>query len=374
MNKVQLNKGLSIRRVALLDGLKKLHGAISGKTSIPMLTNVKIEVKEKEIILIGSDSDYTVFVALENDMNNTNDSYLVNYPSLVAFLKKVKSDEVVFNHLNDYAIEVTCNNINYTLESFNSADYPSFVYHVENEITLEKTVFEKAMKATLFATAKSESRPVLRGLNVTINQNGLEIISTDSHRLSKYVIPSIVSDEKKHVIIPADSLVKMQKIIDKKCNQVFMSFDEKQSIFRFENVTCIIRNIEGNYPETSRLIPDSFDTEIKLDTAEITDILDVMSIVNKAEKYQAITLELVEGNKVLLSAGAENTQKMKSTISPISHYGENLKICFNVSFLTDIIKNTSSDVLTFTFNGGLRPFTVTIDENNLHLILPIRIR
>ncbi|MFR2769246.1 MAG: hypothetical protein ACLTAI_13600 [Thomasclavelia sp.] len=49
-----------IKRTILLNALSKVSRAVSIKSPLPVLTGIKFELKENELILTGSDSDITI--------------------------------------------------------------------------------------------------------------------------------------------------------------------------------------------------------------------------------------------------------------------------------------------------------------------------
>jgi DNA polymerase III subunit beta len=58
-----------IMRERLLDGLNDVMKAVSSKTTIPILTGIKLEVTEEGLHLTGSDSDITIKTFIKAEEN-----------------------------------------------------------------------------------------------------------------------------------------------------------------------------------------------------------------------------------------------------------------------------------------------------------------
>ena len=81
-------------------------------------------------------------------------------------------------------------------------------------------------------------------------------------------------NENKDVVIPASSLDDLVKIIENINGEINITIKDKNVLFKFNNILFQSRILEGNYPDTSRLIPNEFLLTIKFDREELLQSLD----------------------------------------------------------------------------------------------------
>lgn len=372
MGNVQLNTGLAVWRDNLLDGLKKLNGAISSKTksAIPVLQAVEITATAADIFLTATDMDIVITVTIPNE-SRFQGKLLVNYKSLVTFLKKSKANIIKLEQINEHHVNIQADKINYKIVAYDVDMFPQKPHIDYVKVTLTKEQFEKAMKNTLYAVSTSESRPVLTGVNVMYDKNGLKFTATDSHRLAQYELWDYTTDEALNIIPTGELLKKALKIIDKKCEHVTIGFSEYHTLIEFDDVSCLIKNIEGNYPDTSRLIPEDFKTEILINKKTTIENLELLKIVYEHERNSSVKMH-VDADIQLIAEKPETKEKMTADIDFSNIDGEALLIGYNANYMLDTLKAMDADEVELQFNGALKPFILKGDEAATHLILPVR--
>lgn len=118
------------------------------------------------------------------------------------------------------------------------------------------------------AVSTQESRPILTGIHLVLSDSNLFAVATDSHRLAqrKINLPQPVQ-QNYDVIIPGKSLTELSRMISDNQSSVELRIAENQVLFVLGNTMFYSRLLEGNYPETNRLIPESEDTTVELNAA-----------------------------------------------------------------------------------------------------------
>lgn len=128
--------------------------------------------------------------------------------------------------------------------------------------------------------------------------------------------------------------------------------------------------VDGNYPDVSRLIPDSAHAKqsLEIELAELYRAADMMAAVGGvADKIPALEFK----GKVICYHNIE--VHISYSFAPIQFDGH---ICANAFYVRDavkLLKAAGCQTITLNFYGSMRPFTLTNeDESLLALILPIR--
>src|SRR5699024_4621046 len=99
-----------------------------------------------------------------------------------------------------------------------------------------------------FAISTMETRPILTGINVKLENDILTFTATDSHRLASKQVPVDGADVQiSGIVIPGKSLTELNKILTDKNDPVEISITKNQVLFRTVHLSFMSRLLNGNY-------------------------------------------------------------------------------------------------------------------------------
>ena len=78
------------------------------------------------------------------------------------------------------------------------------------------------------------------------------------------------------VVIPSRSLREFSAVFTDDIEAVEIFFANNQILFRSENISFYTRLLEGNYPDTDRLIPTDFNTTVTFDVVIYVNLWNVL--------------------------------------------------------------------------------------------------
>src|SRR5690625_3676616 len=179
-----------IQRRELLNKIQHVTNVISSKTVIPILSGLKIDVLEQSIKLTGSDSDMTVQTIIPNIKDDeeiitdiTPGSIILPVPQFPEIISKLPEETVDITVEENYKTIIKSGNAVFTLYGQSSEEYPNiFNQQTEPHFSFDIKELKKIIRQTAFAVSTMETRPVLTGINLTIEQNDVNFTATDSHR------------------------------------------------------------------------------------------------------------------------------------------------------------------------------------------------
>lgn len=372
-----------IMRDRLLDGLNDVMKAVSSKTTIPILTGIKIDVTEEGLRLTGSDADITIqtFIPVEENgdqLINISEpgSIVLQARMFNEIVRKLPTNDVEIEVSNGFQTHIRSGKSEFHLIGLDPTEYPLLPeIATDQQFSIPADLLKAVIRETVFAVATSESRPVLTGVNWNINGNELICVATDSHRLARRKtkleqLPSDVSS----VVIPGKSLNELNKILGESTEPVQIVITNQQVLFKAENVLFFSRLLEGNYPDTSRLIPDDFKTNITINGKSLLQAIDRASLLAREDRNNVVRFETFEGNVVEISSNSPEIGKVEEQIQVQSLEGENLKISFSAKYMMEALKAIDGQDVVIQFTGAMRPFILRSvhDDAILQLILPVR--
>ncbi|RIL48766.1 DNA polymerase III subunit beta [Staphylococcus equorum] len=371
----------TIRRDYVIAQLNDTLKAISPRTTLPILTGIKIEVKNNEVILTGSDSEISIEITIPKQVDGEDIIEVAETGSVVLpgrffvdIIKKLPGKEVKLSTNEQFQTLITSGHSEFNLSGLDPDQYPLLPQVSRDDaIQLSVKVLKNVIAQTNFAVSTSETRPVLTGVNWLIQDSELICTATDSHRLAVRKVALEDESENKNVIIPGKALSELNKIMTDSEEEIDIFFASNQVLFKVGNVNFISRLLEGHYPDTSRLFPENYEIKLGINNGEFYHAIDRASLLAREGGNNVIKLstgnELVELSSTSPEIGTVNEDVKASNVD-----GGNLKISFNSKYMMDALKAIDNDEVEIEFFGTMKPFILKPkdDDSVTQLILPIR--
>lgn len=361
-----------IKRLELLNALSKVSRAVSIKSPLPVLTGIKFELKEDELVLTGSDSDITIQTSIKDNIEiQEPGSVVLSSKYILEIIKKIDSEDVHIFIVDGTLTRIEGANSRFDLNGTSYIDYPRIDLNKTGvNLQMKSTDLKEAIEQTSFATSEKETRPVLTGVNFKAKDHILECIATDSYRLAKRIL-NIDSDISFNIIIPKKSLIEISRIIEKD-ELIDLYVSDRKVLFIFDHVLIQTRLIDGTFPDTSRLIPDTFDYSMSIDSTSLLNSIDRASLLTN-EQTNIVKLTMNQ-DTVILSSFSQEIGSVEENLSKAFYKGEPLKISFSARYLTDAIKSINGQKVRVLFTGEMKPFIIKDFEREdiIQLVLPVR--
>ncbi|MEH7609721.1 DNA polymerase III subunit beta [Gottfriedia acidiceleris] len=376
----------TVQKDHLVKAVQEVMRAVSSRTTIPILTGIKLVVTNEGLTFTGSDSDISIESYLPTVLDDQQlvnvkqtGSIVLNARYFSDIVKKLPSDFVELESDNNYVTTIKAGKTEFSLNGFDSEEYPLLPQIEEHEtISISADLLKFMIRQTVFAVSTSETRPILTGVNWKIENGDLTCIATDSHRLAlrqaKIDGSSTTSEFKASVVIPGKSLNELSKILDDNDEKVEIVLTEHQALFKTKHLLFFTRLLEGNYPDTSKLIPSESKTELTVMTKEFLQAIDRASLLAREGRNNVVHLETVGNSVVNVSSYSPEIGKVVDEIVCEDIKGEELKISFSAKYVMDALKAIESPEIYIQFTGAMRPFLIRTvnDSRTLQLILPVR--
>lgn len=372
----------TIQRDYFLNQLNDTLKAISPRTTLPILTGIKIDATDRGIILTGSDSEISIEITINQNIDGEKivdieekGSVVLPGRFFVDIVKKLPGKTVNLSTNDQFKTLITSGHSEFNVSGLDPDQYPLLPQVSEEDaIKLPIKVLKNIIAQTNFAVSTSETRPVLTGVNWLIQNNELTCTATDSHRLALRKLK--LEDEEiedKNVIIPGKALSELNKIVSDSEEDINIFFASNQVLFKVGHINFISRLLEGNYPDTTRLFPENYETKLTLDNSEFYHAIDRASLLAREGGNNVIKLS-TDVDKLELSSTSPEIGTVKEDVSTDNVEGESLKISFNSKYMMDALKAIDNDEVQVEFFGTMRPFILKPkdDETLIQLILPIR--
>ena len=372
-----------IQRVELIDNVQHVMKAISSRTTIPILTGIKLVATEEGLTFTGSDSDISIesFVPKEEDGTELvnikqTGGVVLNARFFSEIVRKLPEEMVEIEVLSHHQTIIRSGQAEFNLNGLDHDEYPHLPQIDEEHVfSVPADLLKTLIRQTVFAVSTSETRPILTGVNWEIKNAKLTCTATDSHRLAMRTTPIEIDESVSYnAVIPGKSLLELSKILDDTSDLVEIIFTENQVVFKTRHLLFFSRRLEGNYPDTSRLIPTESKTDLILDSKEFLHAIDRASLLARGERNNVVKLATLENQTIEVSSNTPEIGNVIEHIKSNSIEGEELKISFSAKYMMDALKALEGTEIQINFTGAMRPFVIHSigDDTILQLILPVR--
>jgi DNA polymerase-3 subunit beta len=366
---------LSLKTEDLLTQLQTTARVASSRSAVQALSGVMLSATaDARPELLATDMEIGLRVPLQAEVVRPGSTVLparllldvarsLPDPSLTLELRAAEQD-----------VELICGPATFHLRTLRAEDFPSLPSPVsETRVQLPAEAFVQTINRVARSASRDETRPVLTGILISGAAHELRMVATDSYRLSvKQTALESPLEGTIEANVPARALQELVRIAQQAPSEaIAVSVGSNQAIFELGDVTLSSRLIDGQFPNYRQLLPESVEHELRVASAELTDVVRRVSLL--AQKNAPLRLGFSEG-ALNVSAQTPDVGEASETI-PVPFHGEPFEIGFNPEFLRDGLESVESDELVLKLISPLRPGLIESPEAGdfVYLIMPIRL-
>ncbi|MFB8634261.1 DNA polymerase III subunit beta [Enterococcus gallinarum] len=372
---------VTLNRTEFMQELQTVQRAISSKTTIPILTGVKLVLTDKGLTLTGSNADISIetFLSVEKEkvqmkIEQTG-AIILQARFFSEIIRRLPDNTVTLEVIENNQVAITSGKANFTVNGLDADSYPHLpVVESQDRIEVPAHILNKIVNETVFAVSQHESRPILTGVHFVLENKKLLAVATDSHRLSQRVIPLESGEANFNIVIPGKSLTELSRSLTDEEEAIQISIMDNQVLFQTNTMKFYSRLLEGTYPDTNRLIPSSFNTEIEFSVPELLSAIERASLLSHEGRNNIVRLSINEYS-VILYGNSPEIGKVEEDLSYEQVSGEPLEISFNPDYMKAALRAFGDTNITIRFISAIRPFTLEPTESQgsfIQLITPVR--
>lgn len=293
---------------------------------------------------------------------------------LVNIVRNLPDAAITFESF-DSLVSITCDKSHYRLKALDANTFPDFPeLALETSIELPSALLQEMVDKVYRVTSKDSSRPILSGVLLTVEENVIRLVATDSYRLAvcDSTAESSSAEEGFRAIIGGRTfheVLSLPSMTDK----ILVGTTTNQVIFVFGNTTYVTRRIEGNFPNFRQLLPKSCTTTATIPVEGFGSSLKRVSALVAPNSPVRIDVD-PDGNIMRLSASSPD-QGESTEMLPVDVEGTTLSIALNVSYVLDCVAAVSGGELALELQSAQQPaiFKSYGQVNYLYLLMPVRL-
>ena len=367
----------SVKRDVLLKSLNFVQGVVEKKNTLPILSNVLLQLKDKKLSIVATDLDI-IFYDEIHDVKIINDgSTTTSAAILYDILRKISSNsELNFELKTENKLSLKSDNSDFNLLCLPTDNFPTFADELEGqEILLNNSRFLKLLNKTKISISNDDTRHYLNGIFLHLTEaHGRQFltgVATDSHRLSSSSL-EIDKNDFNSLILPRKTVFQLSSLLSETSEKLSVQTGGNKIKFSLGKINLISKVIDGKFPDYQKVIPKENKEVLVVDRNEF---------INSVERVASVSLDRKEGvkldlskNKLKLSVNSTNSGDGNEVLAA-EYGGEDLAIGFNSKYLLDIASEVEDKNLSLNLKNSTSPVLVldSTDKNSFYVIMPMKI-
>lgn len=361
----------------LLQGTGIVSGAISQKSTLPLLSNLLFDAKDDCLTLAATDLEVAAKTVIKAQVLKEGGITLPG-KLIVDIIRKIDQQEIEISVDEQDKVLIKSGKTRFSIVGISKNDFPCVVdFEGGKTFKIDPKVIKDMIIKTKIAISTDETRYVLNGICFIIEKGKVIMVATDGKRLA-YISREGIVDKKISFtfIIPAKAIDELLKIIsevsDTNDEKMEMGMFDNQLGFKIKDTILKSRLIDGHFPNYDQVIPKTKKGSLKVKTKDLLDATNRVSLIS-AGRTSSIKYSINKG-KILLYSMEQGRGEGNDEIET-DYKGEPFDVAYNPNYIVDMLKVVESDEIVFEFStpvspGVLRPSN---DSNYLYIIMPMRL-
>ncbi len=362
---------VSIARTELLDSLSIASKGLSSRTTLPILSGILFSAQDEELQLNSTDLEISIRTSSRARVDEQ--GTVVIPGRLISDIVRNLPESAVTIETTPNGVTISCAQSSFVIRTLSSDDFPRFPDITPGAmVSLPAGVFSEVVHQVSRAVSRDETRPILTGVLVVVDEGMLRMVATDSYRLCVRETPVDGAYGSLEAVVPGRAIEDVARL-GSTAEAVNIGVSENQVIFSFGATMFVSRRIEGSFPNHRQLVPKEYVTRLIVGRQDLLEAVKRVSLM--AQHSAPLRLKVNSADRTLtISAQTQDVGEATEDLE-IDVEGEDVEIAFNHAYLTDGISVADSDRVALEIVSPLKPGVVKHPESEdfIYLLMPVRL-
>ncbi len=369
----------SCARKDLLDAVQTVGHAVSTRTSLPILQHILVESTGDHLRLSATDMELGISLKIPAIIK-AEGALTVPAKLLTDLLASLPEQEVSMAVDHSHAMRLTCDRADYRLLGLPAEEYPKLPEVKQaSRIRVPQALLRDMIRQTIFACSTDETRAILTGVLVSLEDGTLRMVATDTHRLALRTTTVADSEGAFQAIVPARALNLVKGMLSDSEGDVDIILSQTQAQFVTPNgVGIVSRLIDGQYPNYMRVIPAPSDNRFTIQTQVLARAVKRAEVLVKDAAHRVIFK--TEDSTLKITAESATSGNAKEELE-VAVDGAGITVAFNGAYLLDVLSVIDVEGVTVEMQDPMKPGVVrpvveksseTVDEY-LCVMMPMQL-
>lgn len=365
---------LKTRKDTLLKPLQAAVGVVERKHTLPILSNVLIEVQDNRVAFVATDLELQITTWMQEEIASEA-TVTVSARKLLDICRSLPDGEPLSLDLEGEQLRIKSGKSRFNLQTLPARDFPKLQI-AEGEgvsFSLPQGRLRHLLSRVQYAMAVQDIRYYLNGLLLSVQGNRLIMAATDGHRLAVDAIELEQPPEQgMDIILPRKTALELIKLLGDEEEPVHIQMTSGQVVIRHARFELRSKVVDGKFPDWQRVVPSGYEMGFRVNRQLLSQALNRAAILTN-EKYRGVRLALTTGS--LRIACSNNEQEEAQEELDISYDKAPLDIGFNIQYLQDALNNLDADNVECAFGDPTSSMLITLpgEDSFRYVVMPMRI-
>lgn len=360
--------------------LQAMSKVLNSKNALKILENFHLKIDENKLWITGSDSENVMISWIEIFDVEGSGEVAISSKTAIDISKEIGNQPIVFE-IDEETLNIKVNYMNGEFEfmGLDGKEYPLRNLDGEgdvHEFILPAEVISKGIEHTLFAVSTENIRPIMTGIFWDIEPDKITFVSSDTHKLSRYINSQVKPDFEGGFILPSKPASILRSVLDKEIDEVTVKMNSTGATFSFGQYSLSCKFIKGNYPNYKRVIPDNHPFKLTINREALLTALRRVALFSS--KSSGLVKIDVRPTQIILIARDFDYSTLAQEKVDCAYEGTSMTIGFSAEYMLEILNNLKSEEIQVSLIDPARPgiFEPLIqepDENVLILQMPMQV-
>ena len=365
-----------VSREALLKPLQLVSGVVERRQTLPILSNVLLDLQGDELSLTGTDLEVELIGRTRVESGSKPGSVTVPARKLVDICKSLPDQAQLECSVGEGRLTLKAGRSRFTLATLPADDFP----RIEDEpgtfsVQVDQTKLKSLLDSTSFAMAQQDVRYYLNGMLFEVTDKYLRVVATDGHRLAMhtYRCENHVGGATQQLILPRKGIMELGRLLSEGSGELELVFGNSHIRARMAEFTFTSKLVDGKFPDYNRVLPKNGDKAVVGDRQLLRHAFSRTAILSN-EKYRGVRI-ILSTDELKIMANNPEQEEAEETVA-VDYQGEPLEIGFNVSYLIDVLGALTSEKVRIALSDSNSSALLDAADDSsdaVYVVMPMRL-
>lgn len=358
----------------LSKALNTVSKAVTVRTTIPLLKGILIKAYDNQVTFTTSDMEISIEKTIDAVVEQEG-TLVISAKLFSDVIRKLPNETIHIETINENQLTIKTTTSEFNLNYQSAEEYPktSLVEKPEHTLSFNKDFFKNMIKNTYFSASNDESKGVIVGVLLEMDENNFNMVALDGFRMA-ISREKMINENSGNIIISGKTMGEILKILAESEGEedIKLIIGTQKAEIDFENIKVTVRLIEGDFIRYRDILPKECATKIIVNRSDLLTSIERASLLAKEGKNNLIKCNIKENLMIITSRSEEGTVKEEIIVEKS---GEDIEIGFNAKYIIEALKAIDDEEVAIELKTSLTPCLIKpIDGDKFeYLILPVRI-
>jgi DNA polymerase-3 subunit beta len=341
-----------------------------------------MDLKQNRLSIVGTDLDLTIKVEME--AIGLDDGTCVAPARLSTDIVRSLEPGAVTVEASENEVEISAGRSRFVVRTYPIEDFPASPPSSAGGVDLPAQGLAEALRQVVRAASGDDARPLLTGVLIAAEGDGIRLVATDSYRLAMrdLTAASPLPPGTDQILVPARALGELQRLLPSKepskdtdangGTTVGFSVGDLDATFTVSGVCVSTRLLDGKFPDCRQLIPPGYPNQLRVGKEALLDALRRVRLLVR-DNTTPVRLSMRPGGVELTVVSQEVGHASEDVDA--DYEGEEHSVAFNPSYLIDGVEAVLGDEIVLEALDSGKPATVRAPDHDdyRYLLMPVRV-